>query len=243
MKEMSSSGSNNAHAELNLRVAELENNFVELKQGTPASWQRWIEVLSKLLLPLLLFWLVFTFKDSVQHALEYQRLEVESAEAIEKLLQTLHKEEVEIAKSMAAALTMAAYGEAAIVPLVGALEHGSANTETAVKQGLFILGLSHPVPVSRTLGMVLSKRKRQFRWQTHQAAIEIIGKVEHPKARDILMSYRVLLEKPAAEGLTGWQQTVKGAKQENYEITQKTLITALAAFGFEWNPSNTGGKK
>ena len=96
----------------------MENAIIKLNKDTSSSWQRWIEVLTKLILPLLLFWLAFTFKDSVQSALEYRRLEVESAEAIEKLLHTLHKEEVEIDKAMAAALTLSAYGEAAIMPLM-----------------------------------------------------------------------------------------------------------------------------
>ncbi len=240
---MDSSSNKTGSVELACRVTELENNIIKLKKGASSSWQRWVEVLSKLLLPLLLFWLAFTFKDSVQHALEYQRLEVESAEAVEKLLQTLHQEEVEIGKAKAAALTLSAYGEAAIMPLVGALEYGSVNTEIAANQGLFVLGLSHPGAVSQTLATVLSKRKGQFRWQTHQTAIEIIGKLEHPMARDALMSYKVLFEKPLTEGLTSWQQTVRGAQKENYEDTQKTLITALEAFGFDWNPSNTGGKQ
>jgi len=119
------------------RVKEVENSVIALKKGAFSQWQRWIEVLSKLLLPLLLFWLAFTFKDSVQHALEYRRLEVESAGAIEKLLQTLHQEEVNIGNAAAAAITLSAYGEAAIMPLIAALELGSSNTETAARQALF----------------------------------------------------------------------------------------------------------
>jgi len=197
--------------ELNSRVMKLESALTELKKSAPSPWQNRIEVLSKLLLPLLLFWLVFTFKDSVQQALEYQRLEVESAGAIKKILTTLHQEEVNMDEAMGSALTLSAYGSAAIMPLVGVLEHGSSNAETAAKQGLFILGLSHPDTVSRSLGAVLSKRKGQFRWQTHQAVIDILGKVEYPEAREVLLSYRPLLEKPADEGLIGWKQVVRAA--------------------------------
>jgi hypothetical protein len=238
---MESPSNDTASVHLARRVKEMENDVKELKKGASPSWQRWIEVFSRLLLPLLLFWLAFTFKDSVQHALEYQRLEVESAGAIEKLLQTLHQEEVDIGKATAAAITLSAYGEAATMPLVAALELGSTNTETAARQGLFFLGMSHPESVSHSLATVLSMQRMQFRWQTHQAAIEIAGKLSHPEARNALLSYRDLLEKHSNEGLVLWQQTVRGAKKENYEEAQKTLTDALNAFGLDWHPSNTGG--
>ncbi len=228
---------------LSRRVKELENSIVKLKKGAFSPWQRRIEVLSKLLLPLLLFWLAFTFKDSVQHALEYRRLEVESAGAIEKLLQTLHQEEVEIGKATAAAITLSAYGEAAIMPLVTALELGSSNTETAARQALFFLGMSHPEAVSLSLATVLAKRRMQFRWQTHQAAIEIAGKISDPEARNALLSYGDLLQKPSNEGLPVWQLAVRGAQKENYEETKKTLAAALKAFGLDWHPSNIGGEQ
>ena len=223
--------------ELNSRVTKLENAFTELKKSSSSPWQNRIEVLSKLLLPLLLFWLAFTFKDSVQQALEYQRLEVESAGAIKKILTTLHQEEVNMDEAMGSALTLSAYGSAAIMPLVGVLEHGSSNAETAAKQGLFILGLSHPDTVSQSLGTVLSKRKGQFRWQTHQAMIEILGKVEYPEASEVLLSYGPLLEKPSTKGLIGWKQVVRDATIEDYEETQQTLKDALAVFGVDWGPS------
>ena len=215
------------------RLTELEKDFAKQKGGSSTTWQRWFDVLAKLLLPVLLFWLAFTFKDSVQHALEYRALEVKSAEAIEKLLQTLHEQEIEIGKARAAALTLSAYGEAAIMPLVGALEHGSPNTETAAKQGLFIIGLNHPEAVTQGLGTVLSKRNQQFRWQTHQAAIEILGKIGQAEARKMLLSYRSLLEKPSNEGLLAWQKTVRESDKANYEETLKTLNIALAVFGDE----------
>lgn len=221
----------NGSFKLSDRVNNLEKDFIKLKKNNSSPWQRWIVVLSKLLLPLLLFWLAFTFKDSVQHALEYQRLEVESAEAIEKLLQTLYTKEVSASDSTAAALTLSAYGEAAIMPLIGVLEYGSTNAETASRQALFILGLNHPETVTQNLKTVLSKQNLQFRWQTHQTAIEIIGKINHPVGRDALISYENLFKKNSSEGLKKWKQIVRGANNENYEETHKTLTDALRNYG------------
>lgn len=239
MKDRESSSNGKEIAELDSRLAKMEIAVGKLREGS--SWKSWIEVLSKLLLPILLFWLAFTFKDSVQHALEYRRLQVESAQAIEKLLQTLHMENLEMSQATAAALTLSAYGDAAIMPLVGALEHGSPNTETAAKQALFVIGLNHPDALTQGMAAVLAKRQGQFRWQTHQAAVEILGKVAHPKARDVLLSYRPLLAEPVSKGLPKWKRAVRGAKAAYYEDTQKTLTIALAALGVDWKPAITGG--
>jgi len=230
---------NRGGAELSSRVTELETAFAKLKQASPSSWQRWLEVSSKLLLPLLLFLLVLIFKDSVQQALESRRLEVSSAQAIEHLLQTLHAAKTELGRAHAAALTLSAYGEAAIMPLVGALEHSSPNTETAVKQGLFVIGLSYPDAVTQSLGTVLSKREGQFRWQTHQAAIEILGNIQRKKGQTELLNYRPLLE----NGLAAWKRVVRGADNEKYGKTQETLKKALAKFGIDWKPPVTGGEQ
>jgi hypothetical protein len=225
------------------RVAKLETSVAKLEKKSVLAWERWLDVISKLFLPILLFWLALTFKDAVQQALESRRLEVTSAGAIEQLLQTLHQPEIDVGKATAAALTLSAYGEAAIMPLVGALEHGSSNTETAATRALFILGLSHPDAVTQKLSIVLSKRAGQFRWQTHKAAIEILGKIAYPEARTVLLSYKPLIEKSSVEGLIAWGKVVQGANEENYKEMQKKLMTALAVFDIDSKPSGTGDIK
>lgn len=236
MQKNEPSGGDYKIIELTSRVTDLENAIAKLKENSSSSWQRWVEVLSKLILPLLLFWLAYTLKDSVQHALEFRRLEVQSAAAIEQLLQTLHKE-ADSSTARSAALTLSAYGEVAIMPLVGVLENGFTNAVTAANEGLFVIGLSHPDTVSRSLGTVLSKQKKQFRWQTHQYAIEILGRIGHPEAREVLLSYRPLLEKDPSEGLTIWQKAVREAQVQHYKETRKALINALAAYGVDWKPA------
>lgn len=230
------SGGDNKIAELTSRLTDLENATARLKANSSSSWQRWVEVLSKLILPVVLFWLAYTLKDSVQHALEYRRLEVQSAAAIEQLLQTLHKE-ADSGTARSAALTLSAYGEAAIMPLVGVLENGFPNAVTAANEGLFVIGLSHPDAVSRSLGSVLSKQNGQFRWQTHQYAIEILGRIGDKDACKVLLAYSPLLEKNPSESLPLWQKAVREAQAQHYKETQKALINALAACGVDWKPA------
>lgn len=212
------------------RLAKLED--VVAQQKKPAfSWSQAIEIISKILVPLLLFWLAFTFKDSVQYALEYKQFEVQSAESIEKLLLTLNKGDVGKNEASAAAVTLSAYGETTIIPLVTILEHGSPNAQNASKRGLFVIGLTHPKVVSQKLLTILNKQQGQFRWQTHTGIIEILGKIAHPDSKQGLLDYQALITPPNNEAETKWKQMVRDGSPEGYKNTLELLEQALAKIG------------
>jgi len=198
--------------------------------------REWVVVIGKLLLPVVVLVLGVLLKGSVEHALKRRALEVESAQAIEILLTTLHKSGVSAPEAAAASLTLAAYGEAAIVPLIGALEYGSAESETAAKRALFVIGLSHPEEVTRSLASVLSMRQGQFKWRTHRAAIDILGEISHRNALKTLKSYRNFIKQPKE-----WMSMVTGAELSDFESTQRSLARALLTFGVKWTPPKTGG--
>lgn len=213
------------------RLVKLEDTVTALQNKPSFSWSQGIEIFSKILVPLLLFWLAFTFKDSVQYALEYKRFEVQSAESIEKLLLTLNKSDVGKNEASAAAVTLSAYGDTTIIPLVTILENGSPNAQNASKRGLFVIGLTHPNVVSEKLLTILSKQQGQFRWQTHKAIIEILGKIAHPDAKQGLLDYQALITLPGNEGETNWKKMVRDVSPEGYNNTLESLERSLAILG------------
>ncbi len=230
-----------AGTDLSARLGELEESVGKLEKKVSSGPSPWIDLFAKLLIPVLLFYLAFAFKDSVQQALAHRRLEVESAGSIEKLLATLHGEGVQSEQAIASALTLSAYGEAAILPLVATLEYGYSESAVAAQQALFVIGLSHPEAVGTKLGTVLSKREGQFKWQTHQLVIETLGKVGGKSAKEALLSYTSQLEDPANTGFDAWSKRVRRASRGDYVDTQSSLRTALSQVGVEWNASSRGG--
>lgn len=210
------------------RVASLEKWIAQQPAEKSFDWLRLFDIVSKALIPVLIFYLAFAFKDSVQQALEYRKLEVDSADAIEKLLNKLHKPNIEDSEAVSASLTLSAYGQAAIMPLISVFEHGSASTEPAAKRGLFFIGLNHPDIVTRDLAIVLARHDAQFRWQTHKMAIEILGQLGRPDAREILCAYQPFISKPSDEGLKSWQKIIRNGSNEAYIETQKGLQKVLA---------------
>jgi hypothetical protein len=200
------------------------------------SWPDPFDVAVKLVLPLLLF---FVAKDSVEEALQWRRLEVNSASAIERLLGVMHDPKGSSETKSAAALTMAAFGEVGIMPLVGALEYGATGANEAASRGLFSIGLNHPGPVSEAMGRILAMRHRQFGWETHLAAIETLGKIGDESGLEPLQSYLLLMDHPPEKGVPSWQQAVlytEDAAFEFYIETQEALAKALLVYDVTWVP-------
>ena len=195
----------------------------------------WIDTIAKIVLPVLLFVFGFFLVDRVETALKERQLEVQSASAIKDLLNTLHSEAGQ-SEATSAALTLAAYGEVAVIPLIGTIEYGPPQSAAAARRALFLIGLDHPKELTKTLSRVLAKRDRQFHAKVHQIVIAVLGEVGHPDAVYPLQSYRLVIERPADEGLEDWKSMVQGANVERYTNTQDAVSGALAALGVEWIP-------
>jgi len=199
----------------------------------------WVEVSGKIIIPLLLVVFAFKVKDSVDQAFRRQELEVESAHSIEQLLGTLHESNVSRVQASAAALTMASYGQAAIVPLIGVLEYGPSEAQKAARQSLFIIGLVHPEEVASDLTRILDRQNGQLSWSTHKAAIELLGQLQDPACVPPLQKYRRLLVRSGQTGLDEWRRAVRGPRMGDYKDTRRSLMNALSAYGIRWQPDST----
>ncbi len=214
------------------------------KADRPKIWGetalKWFELLGvKIAVPLVLLGLGFSLKGSVEQAFRRQELEVKSAESIEKLLGTLHKSNVSRVDASAAALTMASYGQAAIIPLIGVLEYGPSEAQQAARQSLFIIGLVHPEELASDLAKILERRNGQLSWSTHKAAIELLGQLQNPACIEPLQKYCRLLARTDRVGLEQWQRAVRGPRMGDYKATRTSLIDALNAYHIRWQPDTT----
>jgi len=198
--------------------------------------RKWIDTVGKIFIPILLLVLGIQFKDSFERTMKERSLEVSSAKSMQELLSILHRPSLTPAEGDAAALALSAYGEAAIVPLVGAVEFGTAQVERPARRALFMIGLVHPESVTKELGGILAVRNGQLSFRTHKMAIETLGRIGHESALPYLQDYKSILNKPAKEGVPLWGKMVENASVESYRGVQATLGTALERFGVEWEP-------
>jgi hypothetical protein len=224
------------------RVKTVDERLAAL-EAKPAPRRRdsfdWLGLLlGPLVGPVLLFALAILFKDSVDQALRARQLELESGEAIDKLLTTLYGP-VDTQGASVAALTLASYGRASILPLVGVLEHGSPEAEMRAAEALLSVGLSHREEVCTTLGELIGKRRGQFRWSTHRTAIRVLGQLECQDARKALEDYAAVVQAAPPAGAEPWLAMVKDGSQERYDLIRAALVEALDALGVRWIPDRT----
>jgi hypothetical protein len=178
---------------------------------TPRGWLDVFQALSPLITPVLVALVGFVLVERVNVTLRQRQADLASGEAISKLVSTLRDPTVELKAADGAALTLAAYGGDAVLPLISVLEYGSDVTTAAAGKGLRVLGLMHRDATCRGLGQVVDNRTRLFKWTTHQTAIVLIGELGCRDQREDLRRYKTLLDGAAtAEGLPAYRGTVQG---------------------------------
>lgn len=174
--------------------------------------RRWLEALqglTPLLSPILVAVVGFVLVERVDVALRQRQSDLASGEAISKLVSTLRDSSVELKAADGAALTLAAYGGDAVLPLISVLEYGSDVTTTAAEKGLRVLGLMQREATCRGLAQVFDNRTRLFKWTTHRSVIILAGELDCREQIQGLRRYRSLLEAAAkSDGLPTYQDVV-----------------------------------
>jgi hypothetical protein len=210
---------------------------VNAKSGTtPRSWLTTLQALSPLISPVLVAILGFVLVERVNVTLRQRQTDLASGEGISKLVSTLRDSNVELKAADGAALTLAAYGRDAVLPLISVVEYGNDVTAAAAGKGLRVLGLMHREATCRALAQVVNNRTRLFKWTTHQTSIVLLGELGCRDEIEALRRYQVLLGGTAgAEGLTAYRSVVQGSVSAgdigdvNRDVTQ--ALDALEGAG------------
>jgi hypothetical protein len=175
-------------ADLQKRVANLESNLKK---------RDWIDILGALspfLTALLVAWLGFSLKDSVDQALAREELHLTSVSEMQGLLATLRKADVTKEDASAAALTLAAFGHYAIPLLMVTLAEADDVRAPAAEEGLEAIGASEPEAVCKRLHAEVTERSGRHHYTTHIAALRLIGNIPCPAALSAVTAYRAEVE-------------------------------------------------
>jgi hypothetical protein len=153
----------------------------------------------------------FFLTGSVNTAIQKKGLELSSAKEMRELVMTLSKaknrEEAETA-----AITLAAFGQFAIPPVVGILQGagGGSVQMLAAEKGLQTIGVVEPDAVCGALAQIVKNRTRLFAWDAHGAAIRLLGNLNCRKSLPDLRDYNQLVQQASKpEGLKKYQGIVR----------------------------------
>jgi hypothetical protein len=139
---------------------------------------------------LLVAWLGFALKDSVDQALAREELHLTSVSEMQGLLSTLRKADVTKEDASAAALTLAAFGHYAIPSLMITLAEADDVRAPAAEEGLEAIGASEPEAVCKRLQTQIAERSGRHHYMTHIAALRLLGNIPCPAALPAVTAYR-----------------------------------------------------
>lgn len=139
---------------------------------------------------MLVAYLGFALKDSVDQALAKEQLHLTSVSEMQSMLVTLRKPDVTKEDASAAALTLAAFGHYAIPSLMITLGEADDVRAPAAEQGLEAIATTEPAAVCARLQMTIADRGGRHHYMTHLAALRLLGTVPCPGATTAVAAYK-----------------------------------------------------
>lgn len=211
------------------RLAALEQASAKPDAHARRSFLAWMgEEGPKLLAAIILLAITWGIKDSVDQALARQELQLSYTKEMQAQLEKMSDPGASNADIERAALLLAAYGNASIIPLLNELRHGDLRANGA-EAGLRYIALVDPQGLCRVLPRVLANRTRQFGWNTHLRVIRLIGESGCAHAREDLRRYREALHAAGSQAASAafFERLADVPKPDERDQLDKALERSL----------------
>jgi hypothetical protein len=188
-------------------------------------WLSGIWELLKVLIPsLIIFWVTYSIKDSVDMALHERQLQLDYVKEMGKLDSAMQDPKLTPEDATNNAIQLAAFGKYSIPFFLHVLEGGNQISIAGAIQGLHMMSMTEPDEVCRQLALVISNRSGLYKWTTHLAAMQLLGEAGCSSATHTVENYTDTL---TLENLQVWvsPQPVPNSKEfaEVKEQAEKTL--------------------
>lgn len=204
-------------ANAELRLQAIEKKLQDLQPPERDGWDK-MQILASLLTPILAGVLGFFLIDVVRLGFERQQLQISSAKDMESLIAQMANPQLTEEQAEIAALSLAAFGQFAVSPLIHQIQTGDPNRVIAGEIGLRAVGMSEHEVTCSQLTRVIENRTQLFRWGTHLSAIRLLGDLDCKKALKSLQEYERLLKQSASkDGLEGYRRIVETRQEVTLE--------------------------
>lgn len=159
------------------RLTALESKVESLKPKKKDAWDK-AQTLSSFMTPLLTAAIGTWLIGLVNVGLQRQQLQVTSVKEMQGLLTELRNPQITPDKAEAAAYALAAFGQAAVTPLLNEIQTGQPTLVIAGETGLRAVGMTDPKPTCQRLTEVVRNRSQLYIWITHRSNIQLLGDLE-----------------------------------------------------------------
>ena len=178
-----------------------------------------IKDIAAILTPLILAAVSFYVTHAITGAMEQERLQLDHLTAMQDLMVKLGSPETGPAEAEATAVSLAAFGPTAIVPLIHELQADGSVRPLAAEEGLRTVAFRYPESTCDLLIKVLENRSGLFYWQTHRSAIMLLGDIGCTEAPPLLEKLKTILASPDA--LEKYTQMVREDRPPNHKALNK----------------------
>lgn len=189
-------------ARLDARLGKIEEYCAARNEPPPK--RPWREVFSWLIpvvVTVLMFFLGYFLKDSVDLVLKERTLALNSGRAVQGVVQKLATPGLTPGERTAIAIGLAEFGDFATGPLVRQLRNRGDDNAKAAMEGLRTVALSQLAATCSGLAGVLEDQRRAYYpiW-SHQRAAQLLGELRCTDALTALRAYKTILPPPTGSG-------------------------------------------
>ena len=212
--------------DIDTRLKELQKKVEGIQPKKRDNWEKF-QMLASISTPLITFFLGTFLMNLVNQGFERQRLHVTNVTQMQGLLKELRDPNTTAEGAETTAISLSAFGPAAITPLLNLIQSGEANSVIAGEIGLRSVGMTDTELTCNRLIQVIRSRSQLYSWFTHRSAIRLIGDLSCTDARRHIEEYENLLQRSTSEkGLAEFKKLVRDhptVTPESIELLQKDI--------------------
>ncbi|MCP4546376.1 MAG: hypothetical protein GY835_07915 [bacterium] len=219
------------------RIEDLEQRLLAAEEklgrleGKPRSRLDILQIFMPIITGIMLAFVGFLLTGSVNNAINRQKMQLSQVAEMRGLILDLGSATATRDTMRATALTLSAFGEHAVPPLLNMLQSGGDNSYLAAKVGLRAVGLTNRDAVCGHLRKVLENRTRLFTWETHRAAVELTGELGDRGSLRLLENYRRVvrnsLEQDDLMPYAGWLRARPAPDRAKVAMVESALTSAI----------------
>ncbi len=217
---------------------------VAVKQDRRAHLAMVADVLKTLIPSLIILFVTFSIKDSVDLAIRERQLQLANVQAMGGLAADMQKGGQTDEQTTQKAVQLAAFGRYSIPFFIHVLEVGDITSQTGAERGLWMVSMSEPEEVCADLTAVIRNRTGLYRWTTHLRALRLLGEAGCGSAQKTVADYAAAMQ--SLENYQSWVRPEPQPDKSEYlqvveQVQQTRQLLQNAPKPNWWRRFRSGG--
>lgn len=202
---------------LHLRLDALEKDVARITSSRNILSK--LKEIAAIVTPLILAAISLYVTHAITGAMERERLELDHLTAMRDLMVKLGSADTGPAEAEATAVSLAAFGPTAIVPLIHELQADGSVGPLAAEEGLRAVAFRYPESTCDQLIKVMENRSGLFYWQTHRSVIRLMGDIGCSRAGPLLNDLKTILD--SSDAVDRYTRIVREDRPPNHKALGK----------------------